>query len=198
MHWEDVDGVRIPKRVGGHAALDLCNTLAGWGEAPARRSEWLGGYDSVAVWAEAAGLLRPGEAARLRRAAHREPDQAADVVRRVRQLRRNVRTAVTDPRHARGLQQVAAVAQEAASRLTLVSGERPEWRLPPAVDAPLLQAARAASDFLTSGDLSAVRGCPGKGCGWLFLDPRGRRRWCSMAWCGNRAKVRAHAERTRG
>ncbi|MFC7483823.1 CGNR zinc finger domain-containing protein [Luedemannella flava] len=27
--------------------------------------------------------------------------------------------------------------------------------------------------------------------------PRGRRRWCSMAWCGNREKVRAHAARQR-
>jgi predicted RNA-binding Zn ribbon-like protein len=39
-----------------------------------------------------------------------------------------------------------------------------------------------------------VRTCPS--CGWLFLDARGRRRWCSMATCGNRAKVRAHAART--
>jgi hypothetical protein len=25
------------------------------------------------------------------------------------------------------------------------------------------------------------------GCGWLFTNPTGRRRWCSMAICGNRA-----------
>ncbi|MGE5829869.1 MAG: CGNR zinc finger domain-containing protein [Micromonosporaceae bacterium] len=37
--------------------------------------------------------------------------------------------------------------------------------------------------------------CPGEICGWLFADPRGRRRWCSMAWCGNRAKARRYARR---
>jgi predicted RNA-binding Zn ribbon-like protein len=30
---------------------------------------------------------------------------------------------------------------------------------------------------------------PGVDCGSLFLDPRGRRRWCDMAACGNRATV---------
>ncbi|MYV62710.1 hypothetical protein GTW37_28835, partial [Streptomyces sp. SID4931] len=25
---------------------------------------------------------------------------------------------------------------------------------------------------------------PGKGCGWLFLDTAGRRRWCSLGVCG--------------
>jgi predicted RNA-binding Zn ribbon-like protein len=34
-------------------------------------------------------------------------------------------------------------------------------------------------------------------CGWVFADPSGRRRWCSMAWCGNRSKVRRHAARAR-
>ncbi|HET7305552.1 MAG TPA: CGNR zinc finger domain-containing protein [Segeticoccus sp.] len=39
--------------------------------------------------------------------------------------------------------------------------------------------------------------CPGDDCGWLFLNPGGRRRWCSMSPCGNRAKVAAHARRHR-
>ncbi len=35
-------------------------------------------------------------------------------------------------------------------------------------------------------------------CSWVFLDTsRGyRRRWCSSADCGNRARVRRHAART--
>lgn len=32
--------------------------------------------------------------------------------------------------------------------------------------------------------------CPGHECGWLFLDRTGRRRWCSMATCGSREKMR--------
>jgi predicted RNA-binding Zn ribbon-like protein len=39
-----------------------------------------------------------------------------------------------------------------------------------------------------------IEQCEGDVCGWLFLDrsPAGRRRWCSMRDCGNRAKARRH------
>jgi predicted RNA-binding Zn ribbon-like protein len=45
--------------------------------------------------------------------------------------------------------------------------------------------------------LSRVHVCPGRNCGWLFLNTSGRRRWCSMATCGSRAKMRAMYERRR-
>lgn len=38
--------------------------------------------------------------------------------------------------------------------------------------------------------LKRVSRCPGRGCGWLFLDTSGRRRWCSMSTCGSRDKMR--------
>lgn len=43
----------------------------------------------------------------------------------------------------------------------------------------------------------AVKTCPGPRCGWLFVDesPSGRRRWCSMATCGNRSKSNQHHKR---
>lgn len=36
-----------------------------------------------------------------------------------------------------------------------------------------------------------VKTCPGANCGWLFLDEtkNGRRKWCIMETCGNRAKA---------
>jgi predicted RNA-binding Zn ribbon-like protein len=40
------------------------------------------------------------------------------------------------------------------------------------------------------GRLKRVSRCPGRGCGWLFLNTSGRRRWCSMATCGSREKMR--------
>jgi predicted RNA-binding Zn ribbon-like protein len=39
--------------------------------------------------------------------------------------------------------------------------------------------------------LGRVSLCPGRDCGWLFLNRSGRQRWCSMATCGSRAKMRA-------
>jgi predicted RNA-binding Zn ribbon-like protein len=45
--------------------------------------------------------------------------------------------------------------------------------------------------------LARVRRCPGRDCGWLFLDASGRRRWCSMTTCGSREKMRRMYERRR-
>ncbi len=49
-----------------------------------------------------------------------------------------------------------------------------------------------AVDLLTSGALNRVRHCADPDCGWLFFDRShsGRRRWCRMADCGNRNKVK--------
>jgi predicted RNA-binding Zn ribbon-like protein len=62
-----------------------------------------------------------------------------------------------------------------------------------AVTTPVDAVARRVEDLLTSPICTVVSACPGQGCGWLFADPRRRRRWCSMAVCGNRAKARRHA-----
>jgi hypothetical protein len=44
------------------------------------------------------------------------------------------------------------------------------------------------------GLLDRVRRCANPECGWLFLDDSraGKRRWCSMSSCGNRARARRH------
>jgi len=45
--------------------------------------------------------------------------------------------------------------------------------------------------------LKRVSRCPGRSCGWLFLNTSGRRLWCSMSTCGSRAKMRRlHQRRT--
>jgi predicted RNA-binding Zn ribbon-like protein len=43
-----------------------------------------------------------------------------------------------------------------------------------------------------------LRACAAADCGYFYLDTSrsGNRRWCSMQRCGNRAKVRAHRERS--
>ncbi|WP_169542142.1 CGNR zinc finger domain-containing protein [Solirubrobacter soli] len=45
--------------------------------------------------------------------------------------------------------------------------------------------------------IARLHRCPGRDCGWVFLDTSGRRRWCSMATCGSRAKMRRMYERKR-
>jgi predicted RNA-binding Zn ribbon-like protein len=52
---------------------------------------------------------------------------------------------------------------------------------------------------LTQPDAGRLRICANEDCRWVFFDssPGGRRRWCNMAVCGNRAKVARHRARQR-
>ncbi|MEU9869214.1 CGNR zinc finger domain-containing protein [Actinomadura sp. NPDC048021] len=62
---------------------------------------------------------------------------------------------------------------------------------------PAWLAARAYLDLLRTAPPGRLRHCEGTGCVLWFLDTSrsGRRRWCSMSGCGNRAKVKAHYQR---
>lgn len=58
----------------------------------------------------------------------------------------------------------------------------------------LLPIAESAAQIV-SGEKAHIRKCANADCVLYFQDPARRRRWCSMAICGNRAKVAAHASR---
>jgi predicted RNA-binding Zn ribbon-like protein len=57
----------------------------------------------------------------------------------------------------------------------------------------------SAGDLLAGPRLDRVRKCANPECGWLFLDDSraGKRRWCSMSACGNRAKARRHYHKSK-
>jgi predicted RNA-binding Zn ribbon-like protein len=75
------------------------------------------------------------------------------------------------------------------------------WALDwPARDPRRVRFAVAVDAIALLGDaprLARVRLCPGRDCGYLFLDASGRRRWCSMTACGSRDKMRRMYERRR-
>jgi len=56
---------------------------------------------------------------------------------------------------------------------------------------------QAAADYLRLRSVgpASIRRCAQPPCILYFYDPSGRRRWCSMAGCGNRAKARRHYAR---
>jgi predicted RNA-binding Zn ribbon-like protein len=58
--------------------------------------------------------------------------------------------------------------------------------------------ARDAIDLLTGPLAARIRVCAAPDCGLLFVDASrpGRRRWCSMERCGNRAKTRGYRSRS--
>jgi predicted RNA-binding Zn ribbon-like protein len=193
---ESIDGLRLPRALGGHPAVDFCNTMAGWDDP--RPADYLTSFDHLVMWAAGAGLLDVPVATHLRRRAASRPGEALRALEDARAFRAALRAVLLDSRPGTQWRLVRSVVLEAtaAIRLGLVDG-LPRWVLPPALGPrlPLLAIARSAAELLTTREPGAVRACPGAACGWVFLDPTGRRRWCTMAACGNRAKVRRFAER---
>ncbi len=213
MSWRLVDGVPLPDPVGGHPALDFCNTRAGWGTPTPK--EYLTSVGALALWAREAGLLTPGDVQVVTSGAVRATAAArAAALLRAGALREALYACALRRGTPGDWALVAAEVAAARTASVLVPGSDQEparWRLgllprgdrrPGAdgvgpLDLPVLAVAVAAEELLTSTLGPCVAACPGAGCGWLFADPRRRRRWCSMAVCGNRAKARAHAERRR-
>jgi predicted RNA-binding Zn ribbon-like protein len=68
------------------------------------------------------------------------------------------------------------------------------WKSPESL---LLPIAEAMAKLVCDEDFTYVKACEGPRCTLMFADhTRGHaRRWCSMAICGNRAKVAAHRKR---
>ncbi|TAN06690.1 MAG: hypothetical protein EPN38_07465 [Rhodanobacteraceae bacterium] len=60
----------------------------------------------------------------------------------------------------------------------------------------LRQFAMSTLDLLTGPDAGRVRQCAHPSCILLFLARNPRRRWCSGATCGNRARVSRHYRKT--
>lgn len=199
---------RFP-RVAGHPALDFVNTVD-WRGDPRRREDRLGDFPDLVRWARQAALVSAAEARVLGAAAGRDPRSAGRAIQRARRLREVLgrifaargggrRPAVRDLRHFNAFLGAALRRRRLEPR-----GDRCDWgwvalddrRL----DAFLSPLVLAAADLLTSPRQARIRACAADGCGWLFLDTSrgGRRRWCSMQSCGNRAKARRfHARATR-
>lgn len=79
-------------------------------------------------------------------------------------------------------------------------GQPPELSVQPPrepIPAALAEIAADAVALLGTGTRATVRICANDDCGLRFVDrsPAGRRQWCSMQRCGNRAKARAHRAR---
>src|SRR6185437_2042854 len=130
--------------------------------------------------------------------ARRSASAAASVLEQAKAFRADLYAVLRDPARAVAWPAVADEVAAAAQTLRLHRAETTiRWEIATAGDlsAPLAAAAWSAGELLTSPALHRVRACAGAGCGWLFLDPTGRRRWCVMATCGNREKARRFAAR---
>jgi len=89
-----------------------------------------------------------------------------------------------------------------AARATLVpelssDGRSADWRSERTLSPVLATIARDAIDLLTRISPTRIKLCADPTCRGLFVDESrpGKRRWCSMNFCGNRAKSRTFARR---
>jgi predicted RNA-binding Zn ribbon-like protein len=183
---------------GGDLAIDFTNTVGSRGGTPAEHFRTAG---DIVAWMEARGVLAPSAAARLRRELHAEPAAARRGFDRTIELREALyrtlaaRAGGRTPRP----DDLAIVNRALAATLSrtrlAVRGDRLDLIVDDdrgGLDAALHPIVRAAADLLTGDALSRVRLCGDPECAWLFVDTtrNGRRRWCDMNTCGNRAKVR--------
>lgn len=67
------------------------------------------------------------------------------------------------------------------------------------VDGAMARLAESLARELIQGSPDRLRICENPSCGWVFADTSrtGRKKWCDMATCGNRAKVARHRARQR-
>jgi predicted RNA-binding Zn ribbon-like protein len=182
---------------GGHPALDFVNTLD---ERPFDRPiETLATYRDLVRFAELAGLVEPGLAARLRTL---NGPACSRVAKRARELREHVHDVLAaahkqQPASQSNLDAIASAVRAAhAARVLAASPSRSlasyRWSRPTAAEIPLHACALAVEGLLLDVDRRRIRKCGASDCDVYFVDTsKGhRRQWCSMENCGNREKQR--------
>ena len=199
------------KLVGGDAALNYANTVPWDGNVP--YNERLRSYERLLAWAVHAGQIDHAEQAALAAEAARRPEAAAAVLAEAVALRGLIHRVFValarerEPDH-EDLAWLNGVIARTLAHARLVRAGTAEttpeegpyvwsWEPGTQLDRPLWPVIRAAAELMTSPRLARVHECDGERCGWLFVDTSkgGRRRWCSMEDCGNRAKAKRHYQR---
>jgi predicted RNA-binding Zn ribbon-like protein len=188
--------------VGGSSCLDFINTTSSW-LVPAH--DYFSGYADLLIWSRRAELLSPADEAALGLVAASDPQRAILVVDDARRLRETVHQVFSalakggEPSTVAARTMVRAYGAAVASAHLTVrrEGVQPTWRMDVDLAAPLRSIAYAAGALLFSADAAMVKECDG--CGWLYVDrSRNRsRRWCDMATCGSRDKMRRYYGRRR-
>jgi predicted RNA-binding Zn ribbon-like protein len=184
----------IPLR-GGRLALDFANTVDWWHDAtPADpdRTDVLTSPDNLARWGRRLDLVGPrsptGDRAELARAR-----AARDALYRI--FAALAGGADPQPSDLALISQQHAEAAAAGILRPTDSGFGLDWPLSDPRRPRFAAIADAVALLADRDQLSRVGRCPGRHCGWLFYDRSGRRRWCSMASCGSREKMRRLYER---
>jgi predicted RNA-binding Zn ribbon-like protein len=192
--------------IAGNLAVDLANTLDR--RPSGRPQELLPTYAHLVAWSEQAGAVSRSVAARLRRQGAQRPVEtrrALAAAQGAREVLHALFSAAArgEPLPRGRLASLNTALGRALARRRVVRGRRGlrwGWSPEAAADAMLPPVLHAAAELLLSTPAGSLRECASERCRWLFVDesPTRRRRWCDMAVCGNRAKVKRHHARVMG
>ena len=183
----------------GNLGLDFLNTTKGSGGAV---RELLVSPADLLAWLREAEILTSREEALL----GQSPPDARTLLAEALRLRSEIHAAVAAFSQGHEIPETSLLAMDRmlrtrrrSQRLTWDSGRLSleEAACPGPVHAVLAPVAEAGARLLMEGPPARLRRCSAVDCAWWFLDTskNGRRKWCSMARCGNRAKVAAHYRR---
>ena len=184
------------------ATLDFLNTVELDGSG--RPVEHLSTLGDASAWLVERGLLYPEEARPLALGSITQQDYLLAHIRAARAALREVVESVVAERPA-AASAVAIINEllraQSVVELVLTDGAlaaRHRHLGDPLEDA-LARLAVPLVESVAAGGTERLRICANDGCRWVFEDtsPTGRRRWCSMASCGNRAKAARHRARQR-
>jgi predicted RNA-binding Zn ribbon-like protein len=172
---------------GGRPVLDLLGTLSDRGGADVER---LRTWGDVEGWVQGAGV-HVGDLS--------GDDADLDRVRALREALYRVVTARLAGGVAAEADRRTVNGAAAAAVLTPQLGDSGEVRWTGGLAGLLGTLARDGLDLLASPDLRVLRECADPHCTRLFVDRSrgGRRRWCGMKGCGDRAKAAAYRRRHR-
>ncbi|MDQ0252346.1 putative RNA-binding Zn ribbon-like protein [Sphingomonas kyeonggiensis] len=185
--------------------LDFLNSVATPVDVPV---DWIGDGRGLVDWLKQSGLVPEAQLEEIvARAMPGELDRVADQARDLREWFRGfVKRHMGRPLGGDALDALAPVNRllerdETYRRIVMRDGHvaleaARRWRSPESL---LLPIGEAIAETVVSEDFAQVKACQGHDCTLIFADhTRSRaRRWCSMAVCGNRAKVTAHRARQR-
>jgi predicted RNA-binding Zn ribbon-like protein len=170
-----------------------------------RRVEHLSTLDEASAWLVEHGLLFPEEARPFALGSVTRQDHLLAHIRAARAALREVVESIVAgrppaaPAVATGN---ALLRAHSVVELVLTDGalEARHRHLGDPLEDALAALAGPLVECVAAGETERLRICANDGCRWVFEDtsPTGRRRWCSMASCGNRAKASRHRARQRG
>lgn len=181
-----------PLVLADHPALDLLNTRM---MVEGQRRDLLGSDADAALWLQQIGF---GPATEVE-------GEDGHLLARLRKLRDSIEGLLAARRENRVADPAAlnAFLLRAVPQLVWEGAAAPvldRFCLGDAASQRLSRLAYAAAELLAEGDFNLVRKCESPECSLMFYDrtKSHKRRWCSMALCGNRHKVAEFRKRRQG